>query len=123
MCRVMIITTVMILTLAGTVHAQSNGSTRNQREQYRDAMQDQTDTDYVDSVRLREERRDMLRKGVTPGQVRAQQEAEIDMRRSAHPADFSDDAVVKPTFTDNSPYVGFSTPRKKEEKPSAGTGK
>jgi hypothetical protein len=116
MRKTIISTVIMVIAFGSVVYAQSNGSTRNQREEYRDAMGRENDEDFANSVKLREERRDMLRKGVTPGQVRAQQEAEIDMRRTAHPADFGDDAVIQPALSNNSSYVGFSTPRKKAEK-------
>lgn len=113
---------ILIVSVAGPLYAQSNGSTRGQRQQYRDAIERENTDDFVNSERLRDERRDMIRKGVTPGQVRSEQAAEIDMRRTAHPADFGDDAVIKPPLSNNSSYVGFSTPRKKADDKKEGTG-
>ncbi len=75
----MFILIAAIILPANSAYAQ--GTTRTQIEEYRKKMKREARDDSQEAQRLREERRDLLRKGVPADQIREQQTRQIDKRR------------------------------------------
>lgn len=98
--------------------ASAQRSTSSQRQEFRDKMKREARDDAGEARRLREERRDLMRKGVSPDQIREAQTQEIDSRRLPDQTGYQDYGSGAEGLS--SGFVIYTEPPSAVEPPGAG---
>ena len=80
MRRIIIFLAIIAMSLPG-IHASAQKSTKQEIKDYREDMKEITKDDSGYARQLREERRELLRKGSTMDQIREEQTRKIEERR------------------------------------------